>query len=180
MHIAFIGGAKGVGKTTVVDALRSRRPEWGYAYNGAFIRERLGTMPFQDIKERMIDEMLVRDVPLLIVDTHYAQQHRGIWQACWTDEDVGRIAASPCIEAVQTYVISAIPDAVYARRASDTSRHRRVEMADVVTDMLANDTYFQRMNRIFTACKVLERTGRVQNDDVASAAESIERLISQY
>lgn len=179
MQLVFIGGAKGVGKTTIVDALRSRRPEWSYAYNGTYIRERLGTMPFDTIKNRMLDDLLARDVPMLVIDTHYARQHKGLWEACWTDDDIGLIAAAPRIEAIQTYVISAAPEAVYARRANDASRRRRVEMTDVVADMLANDRYIQRMNRLFAACNMLECTGRVQNDNIASTVESIERLITQ-
>lgn len=179
MQLVFIGGAKGVGKTTVVDALRARRPDWSYAYNGAYIRERLGTMPFDTIKDRMLDDLLARDVPMLVIDTHYARQHKGVWQACWADEDLGLIAATTRIEKIQTYVISAAPEAVYMRRANDASRYRRLSMADVVADMLANDRYVRRLNRVFAACNMLERTGRVQNDNVISTAESIEQLITQ-
>lgn len=177
MRLVLIGGAKGVGKTTVVDALRSLRPEWDYAYNGAYIRERLGTAPFHEIKRRMLDDLLSRDVPLLVVDTHYAQHHNGGWRSCWPDQDVERVASTPTIEAVQTYIVSATPEAVYARRAGDPSRRRRIDMRDIIGDMLANDRYRRQMNAVLDAHDLLERTDTVVNDDAVHAAGRLERLV---
>ena len=177
MHLILIGGAKGVGKTTIIKRYAERHPV-DCAFSSRLYWQHKDHYPFPQIKEMMLEDILARTSPILLVDTHYANLSRqyGIRPA-WSPAHLARIADAPHISGVRAYLLYASPESVRDRRKNDRDKLRRVDIRSIRGDLEANERYFPALVSFLKERNRLVDAGRIENTTLDATVTAFEERI---
>lgn len=178
-ELVFIGGAKGVGKSTLISRVAELHPEYDYAHPGDIYWQNTDR-PLQEVANIITNSILAKHAPLVIVDTHYAAYYKpNGWQACWSRESLDRIASAAHVNSVSLYLIDALPSEVYDRRTKDQEKKRRLDMDSVVAELILSRRYFEQACAHFRQYNMLSNRAIIANHEQEKATTELDKLLAQ-
>lgn len=167
----LIGGAKGVGKSTLLKHLIKKIDLEIINTGSIFIEfQDSGIFDYKMKAKEYIINYVINNSPL-ILDTHYAGFLKNVsngFERGLTVEEVNTIAEKVDLELI---LIESSIEQVYKRRVNDKFKVRNLDYANTEKEILANRLYFQEY------CTQLSKPGKIIiNNDLFKS----ERLLYEF
>jgi adenylate kinase len=200
LRLAFIGGASGVGKSTVLGML----PDELKFNTGTLFKEHMALEDRDDVRKKVwsnFEDAVAADLVhivgqaldrhgVAIVDTHFSAQHHGREYRIgmrqnlihWIGHELfARAADRGILVSAKVILVKCDVNSLLRRRRLDTARKRPLVPADCFNALRANDTcsheYFRELVRAAKGSEHTVQYFTVENEDLALSRPALHRAL---
>jgi len=169
----FVGGVKGVGKTSLINELR-RNHKIGYINTGDLVRNYRRMKKEDKQITNSVDLFIFNNLIFLkdsIVDTHFAgRTENGDYVKGLDDYFLNALSLKKNIELV---LVTASVDDIYERRAKDVLRRERIlDKSDIEREIHATNYFIMNYAKIIN-----KKPYFILNNDFNQAYNELEKII---
>lgn len=175
----FVGGVHGVGKTSVIEAIRAKKPGlatydpgdlfWRYYHDEHILTTRA-------VEEMVTDGIKGLSELTTLINWHYAVWTKGGYtpQIGW---DLWRtVVETPRLDRIILILLTAHPDLIYEQRKKDReagTKKRKLDRDCIREELLKTDGFFTIHSALAAVSKKSFRTQVVWQENIEKSADKI-------